>query len=754
MQIFNSFILLQKEKLIVIKKELRHLWYISNYYNYKELDNNTNNEEMTQRASIASKISQEIELHLKYISKLNKEIEESAKHTQEILLFLSLYDKKNNELSELLKIVKLIQSKLTQFLQDHFNQYLPIPMTTKRYSSKGFLDYIKEFHHTILYSIDSTIQMPIMLWSHTMRFKAKSSLYEENKAHYIEMAYWYYEIPFLLPTITHELGHILLESKNSNPIKDIKNIFKKNLKINDFFINDGTDGFLDEIICDMLGYIVHDTTYLIVMVHELLGIDFSQNFLNDAGHISIQPISINNKRFNEALIRISLILEFESWIHENKNITITKEIKKIMSHLIIPLSKESNNLDSTEELNKCLQRLIIDNKSIEPQMAYIYTVIYPNLIQSYKNFHSTIYESILLIYQNSSFNNGLKSLSEKIFEVNKIVDSESKNLNFPEIFKKLYSNRIDHISSSITKNQFRELILNTDKLKENELDKIGKPYELTLFKTRTDAYKGQEDYFNTLTENINTLYFNTPSYEESDKDIYFTFDLFSALTLVEKSDKLNEEEINNFLDYEKIDNSQGVFFTYKYSLIKLWEKDKDKNIDKKSDNLYFNIIMQIQLTENNSEKTEEGLKELVKYFKNKNYSVEVFKALGPKELVINCKEIDIDTIFRLKKEVIALSTTIFRRTYTIIYGDNNYLQSFKSSDKYYITTTLRLKSTTPLNKIIHKNIKYKFYLTGVTDIQLIWKDETSIEDIFNFYNDLTKQAYTSDIQTKIAKNII
>lgn len=780
MRIFKSFILLQQEKLIVIKKELRHLWYIANYYNYKEIDTSIKNEQ-TQRVIIASIICKEIECHLEYISTLDREIINNKKHTMEIILFLSLYDKKNYELSELLKIVKLIQSKLSQFLQDHFNQYLPIPMTTKRYSSKGFLDYIKEFHNSILNSLDKNIDPPIILWSHTMSFRANPSLYKENKAHYIEMAYWYYEIPFLLPTITHELGHILLQSKNNNLIKDIKGIFKENKEINDFFTNDGEDSFLDEIICDMLGYIVHGKSYLMVMVHELLGKDFSRNFLNENNKLAIKPIDIYNKQFTESLIRIFLILEFQTMFdnEEKKDDKIEiEEIKKIINHLITPLNY---NIEYKQNLNKTLQKLSSSMDDIEPSLAYLYTVIYPNLMQNYKNFHLTISESIFLIYENSLFD--IKSLGEKLTEIINSLDNNKikklrwlkltlikipynfiiskindklfklKNtLTFPEIFNILYSNRIESINYSISKNRFRELILDTDNLKKiskERNDKIGKPYELTLFKTRTDVYKNQDDYFDILSKSIDSLYFNTPNYKKSNRDIYFTFDLFTALTIVEKKNKLNQEEIDNFLDYEKIDNSQGVFFTYKYSLIKLWEKEEEK---KSKNNLYFNTIMQIQLTQNDSITTEKGRWKLINYFKDKEYGVEIFKALGPKELIINCKKIDIDTIFTLKEEIIELSN-VFRRTYTIIYGDSYNLKSFNSNETYSITTTLRLKSTTPLNKIIHKNIKYKFYLTGVTDIQLIWKDETSIDDIFNFYNHLTKQAYTSDIQTKIVKNI-
>ena len=751
--------LLQQEKLMVIKKELQHLYHIAHFYKGTDPDTNTN---LTQRARIANTLSEDIIHHAKYIKSLNQKVQDNYNNNRDsILHFLTFYDLHNKEIEEVLQVVKTIQSKLSQFLQDRFNQYLPIPMTTKRYSSKGFLDYLDTYYKKILdeQKIDKT---PMIFWGHVSGFTAGQSIEilpnstdETSPTHYIETAYWNYEIPFLLPIITHELGHIALEKKDSSLSKIqvyLSELIKKE-DVSHYKYYD--DDFLKELSSDIFAYTLHGYPYLIILCHELLGEDFSNQFYNETlNDISISPIADNNIKLFISLIRIKTLLDFielydseyayTKLTNNNSNNNsnsqqIVKEINDILNYLILPINDTKKSYD--EQIREQLYDLSTsksDGSKIK-SLAELYAVSYPGLTQDYINFHDDIVYIPYLLFKSKYFDETLsKKILHEISSIQGKAEEDNSISKFENIFTKLTEVRNDNLDCSVSKNKFRQLLLS-----KNE----NKPYELTLYKTRTDS---SQSYFEDVKTEIETLQSNNPAYNT--KNSYFTFGFFTALSLTEKKESLTKEDIDTVLN-SCIIKKEIPFYQYKYSLIKLWD-----NIHK--DNNYaddgIHMILQLQLKDNNTDTTNEALKKLTQFFENKHYKhkIEIFKALGPKEIMIKCHSSSIEHIHQARQKLLQENSSLFRRSYTILYGDYETIK--QQSNTQDIMTIIRKKSTKTIEDIkacCENKIEKFYYTSGVTDIQIHWKNDTSMKIIFNCYDTWVKGKYTTDIQTHIIQTI-
>lgn len=789
MAILESLALLQKEKLSVIKKELLHLHNIANFYS----GGGKGQSSLTQqRDKMAQIICIELETHLSRVSKLFDNINQNERyllsHPKNLIPFLARYDQSNLDIRELLKLVSFIQSKLSQFLQDGFNHYIPIPMTSKRYSSKGFLDYLKSYYEEIL-TISSDAQVaeeisPLIFWGHNISFTAEKPKYENNARHYIETAYWNYEIPVLLPAMSHELGHILLnhaKKSKENKLSPLYNYMLQKLekstpsKESSLRENNKSNIFLDEIVSDIFAYMTLGDSYVLTMAHEFLGKGFARMFLVEDYEgdiekdldIDFNTIDTGHDLMVQSLARLLILLDFSKGNKKEELSSHVDEIDKILKHIVPHIEKETPGESLTLKEAK---KSITEARDYHSLQEY-YAKSHPNFWKDYDKFHASVfmivneYREIIDSKKQESFDKFYALLDNAILKIgsenNEIVDK------YEQIFSSLWKARLGDTKCSIVKNLFRKLILRQDQtIKDSD---FGEAYELTFFKTRTDFFNdlnGYKNMFESLSYNIMEYYVNPTPYIDKEKlpSVHFCFDLFNAVLLQEKKEHVSIGEMNTFLESRFFENKKP-FYTYKHSLIRIDSDSMEKEAPREFIEKY-NFLIQIQLVRNDSKYTQKALtriKEFIKTSKNdKDFYYEtfdIFKSLGPKELVLNFTNINFYSIQHIKSNLLLSNDKelICKRSYSTIYGDFNNLIKIDETSKYNISSTLRLKVNASNQKFQNILSEYSnkidsYRTIGVTDITIIWNLFTSIESVFSLYDKLIKDKFTSDIQTKINEN--
>jgi hypothetical protein len=796
--------ILQKEKLLVIKKELLHLWHISDFYKSKD-DNrllaklkkmkfvSSRPKELTmrdfqyqwieffkksndksQRELISQKIHDDINTHLKYIQKLNEDItnyyNKFGKRKDELLSFLTLYDFYNQEIKKLLEITQYIQSKFLQFQQEHFNQYMPVPSINKRYSSKGFLDYLKDYHTEILENEDKNIKHPVTLWGHSDSFRAHQSLGKSNEK-YVEIPYWNYEIPFMLPIITHEMGHIILENGKFTELNKIKDIFINSSDIKTVFKDN--ESFLDEILSDIFAYLHHGSAYIISATHELLGLGFSYQFYskNKNEPISINPIDIEEQKFIEALVRLKVLIFFS--IEDNP---IIEELKNILHWIILEIAP--NNYETN------IVRALKETKNnANTSLAKIYHYFY-NLDKEYIDFHYAItnytqaIEKVLKDNENQVF----KKLETILLRIDpsqkKYISQKNKKLNKLYLYKESFNNLSDDRITLLTKdnhlesiqiefkNKLRKIILTKEDVLNNNAENkdIGSAYELVMFKTRMDRFeqnKQEKNYIKILSDEIKKMHHTvlinaSTEHNEFNNNISidpkFTFDYYSMLALVKKRESITIAELNRYLEY-KSHTKTAKYYTNKYSLI-LLEKHHS---NPREDSDHFSAFISLSLTRNDSKNTKKAIQSINNTMKKEKFQLikyEIYKSLGPKEMVIHLHHCSIGTLYAAKRELFQdEDTKIFHRSYTTVYTDPKDINKLQIKDPYYCGSSLRAKTNTHDEDFGNSNIHSLLMTTGVKDYTIQWKENTPMISIMKYYDELAKNGKFTDVQTFLMKRI-
>lgn len=790
MSILESMSLLQKEKLSVIKKELLHLRNIAGFYS-----GDTKKSSTIQRDKMAQVICKELEGHIKQVSILFRRVTQNERylllHSKGLIPFLTRYDQLNLDIKELLKLVSFIQSKLSQFLQDGFNHYIPIPMTSKRYSSKGFLDYLKSYYEEILKITTNeetakTIS-PLIFWGHNISFTAEEPNYGNKTRHYIETAYWNYEIPVLLPAMSHELGHILLnDGKRSeeNKLSPLFNYIYRQLKENSIFVetsmpkNKTANIFLDEIVSDIFAYMTLGNSYILTMAHEFMGKGFARMFLVE-NHtedimqdtdISFNAIDTSDLAIIEPLARLLILLDFSQGARrKNDDLhNYVDEIDIILRHIVPHIEKQKQGTPLTKDE---VQTSIEEAQDYHSLQKY-YAILYPNFWKDYDKFHASVF-AIVNTYRETiktTDTTGQTNFDQFHEELGKTIESlglETNNIvqDYKKIFLKLWNERLQDTKRSIVKNLFRKLILQNDDTLPSE--KFGEAYELTFFKTRADAFaaaKSYSDSFTMLTNTIKSHYCDPNPYASTDKpySIHCCLDLFNAVLLREKNEVIAIKKLNSFLEAD-FTKSEKPFYAYKHSLIRISSAlgpTPKEGFNKLPIN--YNLLIQIQLINNDKNYSQDAIRHIKKFLEDnkerKDFyykNMEIFKSLGPKELVLNFTGINFYTIQYIKSNLLFNEkSSIYKRSYSTIYGSLDDFCKIDTTSKYNILSTLRLKGNASnqefqnILSVYTKDIS-SYRTMGVTDITIVWKNHIEMKKVLSLYDELIKGRFTSDIQTKI-----
>jgi len=136
--------------------------------------------------------------------------------------------------------------------------------------------------------------------------------------------------------------------------------------------------------------------------------------------------------------------------------------------------------------------------------------------------------------------------------------------------------------------------------------------------------------------------------------------------------------------------------------------------------------------------------------------IEFFKSLGPKDIILRIENLTIDSIYSIKAEL----AKKFDRTFTTISYNSqindkkeNVLEKIKSNKQYRLSTTLRLSPEAELDipKKFKNKIKECLMIPGVMDYRIEWKENTSLNSIELFYDEMIGEKMISDIQTLFSK---
>ena len=129
--------------------------------------------------------------------------------------------------------------------------------------------------------------------------------------------------------------------------------------------------------------------------------------------------------------------------------------------------------------------------------------------------------------------------------------------------------------------------------------------------------------------------------------------------------------------------------------------------------------------------------------------VNIYKSLGPKDLILEFRKITLDNIYYIKEQIFQDVGDNVGRTYTNIFSELD--RKIIVSDNIRITSILRLRldySNKVMDLLKEKEYLEVYFTSGVTDLNIIW-DTKNLKDVLNFHKLLIDKKYTTDLKIKI-----
>jgi hypothetical protein len=230
-------------------------------------------------------------------------------------------------------------------------------------------------------------------------------------------------------------------------------------------------------------------------------------------------------------------------------------------------------------------------------------------------------------------------------------------------------------------------------------------------------------------------------------------------------------KIDKFYPLYDEENKDIKYYESSYSLMKILNDTKgNKNTNEKN---ALNAIIQVEISKNlensnnNKDIYENLYEDLVNIHnifedefendKDKYYTIEYFKSLGPKDITIVIEFATINFIFKVKKTLY----NRFKRTFTTFYLNNEVDTSkIVSNKRNPFVSYLRMNPNYDNKNFEEKCRKYKSYIkiiflkTGVMDFRIVWNSGVTLKELHKFYDELLIEKMVSDIQTSIDENIL
>jgi len=791
--ILKSRFFLLKEELCVLADEINFVYDICIYHQGEEYKERSVKKDLEENFKNLAKqlliISKEITLLDSKILNIFT-IEEGKEDERELLYFIDFYQK---EINKIIQKLKFINMKTSQMFRDGYNQFMPKPTPGRMVSNINMTSQVEESLEQRLKKLlgkndsknkEEKLSAQI-IWEYQKLYDIKQYKNNDLDIVFFRMSYWYFDLPYLIPALTHEISHLALrEEKNKKHIAEIivniksetvsqgKDTLFKQRQIKVAFF----DNIINEIVADIFSLIHHGTAYIFTMAHELLGYYFASTFeySNTLQSLSISPWVYNDKRDN-SFIRLSILLKFHTFLKE------ARASKKIECHEEL-FSSEEQYLKEIQDLLDIIyyKKRLGDSK----QTIRAYYENWHNFLPEFNEIESFILFFIqqvseelikkeawfLEILENTKDSN-LKKMEEtkcqpfvsevtqlltgkKKVTLEKVIDSEKKTFlvdnylmkeikgkdsiqyKIPHFYNDLWQTRFRSLRYDVVphKSELRKKIhRNTiEVLLQKKLVKIEeiKPYILTFYKYKieTGNRKSKElPYESTL-----GIYDNIQI--ERENEFYFP-----------KAKGISEKK----------SNSEN--YTLKFSMMKILTDIHGEN--KKG---YLNAVIQMEIEKEVQSIDTYGnltskLIELHDYFdENKHLymKVDFFKSLGPKDIIVRIDGMSIESIYEIKAEL----AKKFQRTFTTISyatGKEEELNKIKSQGKYQLSTDIRLSSNGKLliSKEFKSNIKKCFMTPGSMDYRIDWESKTSLAKIETFYKEMIGKENISDIQTLFIKDI-
>lgn len=750
--IIKSILMLSKEKLQVLSEELNFLYDICNYHSGEEEDSVNLKKDLEDNFTNLKK--QLVDLSYKAFE-IDEEITERLKiNEQDMRELLFFIDKYQKNINSIIRKLKLINEKTSQMFRDGYNQYIPKPTPGRMISNINMTSQVEKNLHNRLLSFlnekDSSFSTQI-IWQYTKSYRIDKPKKANDNIVYLRMSYWYFDLPYLIPALTHEMSHLALDKDKlyKNKLKVLTtNIIQKTLnsKIGFFLKNQKiSTGFIrhlvNESLADILSLIHHGNSYLFTMSHELLGNYFATTFDFDQKNqiINIAPWLFNSRR-DGAFIRLSVLIFIQDLLQDahlktncdNKlfhtNIEIIEELKELLN--IIYVEKNTESLTpSIKDYYKNWHNYLDEFKELE-QFILVFTAILKEELSKEK---AWLYN----VLQKTKRYNPIKKSKNSIFKYKNNIHSDSKELdNLPKYYNDLWELRFKKLKDNLVPHKYElrkkihfNTIINLHQKKLIDFKNI-QPFVLTFYKYKID---------NSIKSEPNGI----ESEYESTFGIYDRIEIEPQKKFFYPSSKKISE-----------DNKEKAY-QLKFSLIKIMNNIEGANCPSSLLNVLIQIEIKKNLKNDNTYDNLEGALEIVYNFFKQNKKlfgkVEFFKSLGPKDIIIRIKHLSIEAIYEVK----TFLAGNFDRTFsTIYYSDESKLDKIYSTKEYTLTTHLRSSANVKELKLpleFKEKIKKIIMTTGVMDYTIYWKDGTTVQDIENFYNKMISKVMVSDIQTQFAK---
>ena len=771
----KSLRLIQTEKMLIILKELTNIKKILEFfYGYDDF----HREEPETKP-----IKRNIRFLLEDIEALHNKIERLQKINQnlkgqETMLFLIQYDHVRIEIEDMLHVIQALYHKMQQLFGETLNQYLPYPVFGRRFSNSGIMMYLNNYFRELHKSLSKDNKPPknlMLSWNYRTGFQYRIFLNREIKRdnykqntynNYIDLPYWYYELPMLLPAITHEVGYISLRHP-SEPSQSLYNSLEKTIysflhnpknnfvqKVQDIIGYEAYSADLTRVILgDVIAYQIHGSSYIHALFHNIIGEKLSPNFLKllydnkgKADFLLLPNEWLFSQKKDHSILRLYFMLSFIG------NEKYYEEMYDLLLHIMPLLDQEGKSEKKIHGFNE------------------VYKYNYPNYYNSYKSVQNYLSQLLYTL---------LAWKDEHNTELKQIQDID----NAPN-FKLLWDERFEQLKNSeevMHQNNFRreihKKISNVEFLKNFSKDE-SIIYLMELGKARKDV--GRDANILELIQNeLKEVEESTQPSSESIKLQLTVYGIYDWVTLKKKSITINVvETLNKLLKREESDSKRLKYFTTKQVLMKMTPTIKGDLTRK--ENSDFSVIFNIEVAKNiDYEKCSNGYDDLtqsitridtkLKKHKEMFTNANIFKSLGPKDLTVIIEETNLNHIFKLLeminqenyRGVLKKERGAILRTFTIICSPFNKEITIKSqlpNEKFALISYLRISNDFDRNKrtsLIEKEHMASFTeVTGVMDFRIQWKEETSVTTVIDYYNRKISDQCLTDFQTKIEKVLL
>ena len=748
----KSMVEIKKEKLAIVLKEFLHLKYILNYYSSRapqERAKRTNKVDM----STANKSLEDVEESLKKLKSHIDMLNKSSSCSSDEIYFLILHSKIGHNLNNTLYILELIYKKVYQIFEESYHQYIPKPTLGRRFSNNNLVGNLKSHYEGIIKSlVDNEDAGLILSWSYRnyISLEEKHDRFADSNSNrygaYINLPYWYYEIPTLLPSVAHECVRTSLSKENfkfKNKKKNFEKAVSRHLNspksnlsfpLEEIILSDKYN-LTNKVVADLISYRIYGNAYLYSLFSDTIGAGLSKVFdLRNKPTLkeydSIKDYIENNFnwkalsfKFNNlrdiSVIRLKVLIDYAKKYQVNDNEYI-KQMEELLAAIIPPEEKKSG------------LELIYENH------------------QHYKDSFLVLKDALLSVTK-------LYTIEANNFELPDLKDI--KNINFQELWDK-------HFEENIHKNDLRKLLhRNTlakikDRITDKEKQKdIGKPYSLVFIKMLKKLICDKKDGQKCLDDTIDRCF--------RGKHYYHAFGIYDIAIIKdiseypEKLDNTIVKKLNKISELNSGDKER--FYESRFSLMQIYPTIKGENIEEESNvSVMYNIDL---ATESNSagENLANSICDIATEIEKNKKSfreVKIFKTLGPGDLIVLVDGVSNRDFLMLTEKVLPLS--FIKRTFTTVLAEKNKKEKITPTNDYRIVSFVRLdisgKETLDaiMGSVLPEDIKEQIesinFTSGVLDLEIKWKAKTSVKTVMDFYNSLMEKSYVRDFQTKFNKN--